>query len=122
MNEAVTEIVYRQKNAWEQNDVEAILTDFAPHCVFITPKSRYEGIDAVRKVVEGFVQTGAKAQITIHRLMVDGNQGAVEWTWQETRPSSDEIIIAEDAIILEVVEGKIIYWREYFNPADMQNE
>jgi len=122
MDDSIERLIYRQKNAWETRDIEAILADFAPNCVFITPKSRYEGVEAVRKVVEGFVGTKAKAQITIHRIMVDGDQAAVEWTWQETRPSSDEIIIVKDAIILEVVEGKIVYWREYFNPADIQNE
>jgi limonene-1,2-epoxide hydrolase len=57
-------------------------------------------------------------QVTITRVLAVANQGAVEWTWRERRRAETEEHSAEDAIIFEVLDGQIVYWREYFDTAN----
>ncbi|MDX1990974.1 MAG: nuclear transport factor 2 family protein [bacterium] len=121
MSDAVAALVQRQMQAWINGDVETILADFAPDCVFITPKSRYQGHAQLRDLVQKSVSTTTNVHIDLTRMIVQGNQCALEWTWQETRLDSGKHARAEDAIIFELRDGQIIYWREYFNPAEMEN-
>jgi limonene-1,2-epoxide hydrolase len=58
--------------------------------------------------------------VTIRRVLVDGNVGAVEWIWNEVDPATNQRRTTEDAIVFELCEGKVIYWREYFDPAQTQ--
>jgi limonene-1,2-epoxide hydrolase len=56
-------------------------------------------------------------RVTVIRVLLDGHQGAVEWTWTETRLVDDLSRTAEDCIIFELRGDKLIYWREYFDTA-----
>ena len=49
------------------------------------------------------------------RIVVEGDQGAVEWTWIETDAKSGQQKAIDDAIIFTVHDNKITYWREYID-------
>ena len=49
------------------------------------------------------------------RVLLDGDQGAVEWTWSETNRADGRSHTAEDGIIFVLRDDKIVYWREYFD-------
>ncbi len=53
--------------------------------------------------------------MTIKRIVLSGDEGAVEWTWSETNKKTGKQSQAEDAIIFELEKGKIKYWREYID-------
>ena len=111
----VRALIKRQARAWETGDVAAILADFAPDGVLISPGGQWRGHAALRAAAEAFFATVTAVQITITRVLLDGDQGAVEWTWRETRRASNQTYTAEDAIIFVVRDGRIVFWREYID-------
>lgn len=108
-------IVQRQARAWEQRDAEGISGDFAPDGVLITPSGRWVGPGAVREAAESFFANATDIKVHISRIVVDGDQGAIEWTWSETDIRTGQQRTTQDAIIFMVQEAKIAYWREYID-------
>jgi uncharacterized protein (TIGR02246 family) len=107
-------LVERQAKAWEQGDISTIVRDFAPNATFIAASYTFEGRDAIEKTVEDFFKEFTDVKITIKRIIIEKNQGAVEWDWSDRSKETNQRSEAEDAIIFEVQDdGKIIYWREY---------
>jgi uncharacterized protein (TIGR02246 family) len=118
--EQVRALIARQARAWEHADVEAIVADFAPDCLFIAPGGRWQGHHALRAAAEASFAASTAVQITITRVLLDGDQGAVEWTWSETGRADGRRHTVEDGIIFQLSAGKISYWREYFDTAQMR--
>jgi uncharacterized protein (TIGR02246 family) len=110
-------LVERQARAWEQADIEPALADFAPDGIFVSPGGRWQGHDQIRAAAEAFFKVSTDVKVEISRVFLDGNLGATEWTWSETRRADGSRHMAEDAIIFELRGDKIIYWREYFDTA-----
>ena len=56
-----------------------------------------------------------RASYSFKRTIVDGdkNCGAVEWDWRDQNRKTGKEGFAEDAIVFELANGKILYWREY---------
>lgn len=114
--EEARSLVERQARAWESADPDAIAADFAQDGVLISPGGRWRGPEEIRAAARGFFAGADSVEIEITRVLVDGEEGAVEWTWNETPGSTGRRRRAEDAIVFEVRGGKISYWREYFDP------
>ena len=89
-----------------------------PMDLFISPGGRWRGPAEIRTAVQAFFESAGEVKVEITRVLVDGDQGAAEWTWTETRLPSGSRHTAEDSIIFEVRDGKIVYWREYFDTAN----
>ena len=111
-------LVERQAKAWEAQDIEAVLTDFASNGVLSSPGGRWQGHDAIREAARLFFAGVSDVQVDVTRVLLDagGTQGAAEGTWSETRADGSRHM-AEDAIIFELPQGKIVTWREYFDTA-----
>jgi uncharacterized protein (TIGR02246 family) len=114
----VASLIERQARAWERADPEAIVADFAQDGLFISPGGRWQGREAIRRAAADFFAQAIDIRVTITRLLVDGELGAVEWTWSEHRLKSGQRHTAEDAIIFQIRDDKIVYWREYFDTAN----
>jgi ketosteroid isomerase-like protein len=56
-------------------------------------------------------------RVTVGRVLADGDQGAAEWTWRERLRDDGSRRTYEDALIFELRDGQLVYWREYFDPA-----
>lgn len=108
-------LVQRQADAWQRADLDAIVADFAAGGLFISPGGRWQGQAAIRAAAQAFFAGASDVQITIHCVLIDGDQGAAEWTWSELRHSDQQRHSADDAIIFTVTNGQITYWREYFD-------
>lgn len=115
----VRRLLERQAQAWIDEDIEQALPDFAPDAIFQSPGGRWEGRDQIRHVANAFFAEATNIRITITRVIFDGQYGAVEWQWEETRRDTQARHMAEDAIVFEIVDGLIVYWREYFDTAQM---
>jgi uncharacterized protein (TIGR02246 family) len=113
-------LVERQARAWERADLDAITADFAPDGLFISPGGRWQGTAAIRGAAQAFFATSREVRIHLTRVLCDGDMGAAEWTWGETRIATGQRHSAEDAIVFVVRDGKIIYWREYFDTAGLE--
>ncbi len=115
----IQNLVKRQAKAWETGDVSRIIQDFAPNATFIAAGYTFEGIDAIKKTAADYFKAFTDVKVTIKRIIIEHNKGAVEWDWSERNKKTGERSQAEDAIIFEVQEdGKIIYWREYIEKKD----
>lgn len=111
---AAIELIERQARAWEQGDLDAISADFAPDGELISPGGRWRGHTAIRAGAAAFFAGVVAVEVTVTRVLYDGDAGAVEWTWCETR-ADGRMVAADDAIIFELRDGKIVRWREYIH-------
>ena len=106
--------------AWERGDLEAIAIGYAPDVVLIAPGGiRREGIDALRENNARYFADYTDIRVNLTRVVLDGDEGALEWTWSETRRSDGQRRSVDDAIVFVLREGKIVYWREYFDTAEL---
>ena len=110
-------LVERQARAWEREDVRAIVADFSDDGVLISPGGRWQGHEALSAVVTAFFAEATNVHVEVTRVLLEGDQGAVEWTWSETRRSDGRRITVEDGIIFQLRAGRIVRWREYFDTA-----
>ncbi|HWE62444.1 MAG TPA: hypothetical protein VHB98_12095, partial [Chloroflexota bacterium] len=52
--------------------------------------------------------------------LLEGDTGALEWVWSEVDRASGRSVTMEDAIVFTLRDGQIVYWREYFDTAPLQ--
>jgi uncharacterized protein (TIGR02246 family) len=111
----VKQIIERQANAWETGNSEKIIADFAENCLFVVPGSSFSSKQQIKEAAESYFAEFTDTKVTIKRIVLSGDEGAVEWTWSETNKKTGKQSQAEDAIIFELEKGKIKYWREYID-------
>lgn len=85
--DGVLEIVYRQAEAWQSGDAEAIASDFAKDAVFVVPGMRFEGRSQIKAAAQDYFQQFTDTKIQIKNTIIEGNRGAVEWDWRD-RPQT----------------------------------
>lgn len=118
MKEQITQMVIRQARAWENQDAQAIADDFANSAVFIAASFEFQGKSRIKQAALDYFKGFHNTVVEIKRIIVDGNEGAVEWTWRDQNRKSGKEGYAEDAIIFKLENDKIVYWREYIEKKD----
>ena len=116
MNSApnIRALIEKQALAWEQGNVSSIVEDFAPNAVFIAGGHTFQGVETIQRSAENYFRQFKETKVKIKRVIIDDNQGAVEWDWSDRHRKTGKQSEAEDAIIFELRDdGKISYWREY---------
>ncbi len=121
VDQRIKQIVERQANAWETADSDKIIADFAEESLFIVPGFTYRGKQQIKESAETYFAKFTDRKITIKRIIMKGNEGAVEWSWSEKNRKTGEESQAEDAIVFELEGGKIQYWREYIDKQSQGN-
>ncbi|MEQ8754291.1 MAG: nuclear transport factor 2 family protein [Coleofasciculus sp. G1-WW12-02] len=111
----ITELIQRQAQAWETADSDKIIADFAEDSVFIVPVSKFIGKSQIKAAADDYFAKVTDIQITIKTIIFQHNKGAVEWIWYQKSKETDERSKTDDAIIFEIEQGKIKYWREYMD-------
>jgi ketosteroid isomerase-like protein len=107
----------RRAGYWAHQDLDAIMADYAPDIVYMTPFGQIENLEQLRVNNERYLQEYTDIRVNLTRLIVDGEQGALEWTWSETRVADGLRRSVDDAIVFVIRDRKIVYWREYFDTA-----
>ena len=73
------------------------------------------GVDSRVRLVR---EPGGHAGMTSALVFTpDGKKLAIEWDWGITRKKDGKRGVSHDAIIVDLVGGKIASWREYYDPA-----
>jgi ketosteroid isomerase-like protein len=125
-HDEVRDFLMRRIRAWEAEDLDAIMADYAPDVVHITPSGRRVGTATMRENNARYLADYTGFEVELTRLILDGTQedtqGALEWTWTETRRSDGRRRSVDDAIVFVLRDGKIAYWREYFDTAALADE
>lgn len=108
-------LIETAKRAWEEKDVAMLVSLFAEEGELIVPGTRSHGKSQIQSLLEDFAATDDQIQIEIHQIVVSGDRAILEWTWRQTNSESGEVYIADDAIAVDVQDGKILRWREYID-------
>lgn len=113
----IEELVRRQARAWETNDFDLAAVDWLPGGELIAPPGRWK-LPELRSEMDGFHAAYRDLKVTVANVFssCDESQVAIEWLWEVTRRSDGERSVTHDAIIVDLVEGRIKSWREYFDP------
>ncbi len=108
--------------AWGKKDIDEIMGFFTDDAVYenvpIDPPN--EGLEAIRKTIEGFIGMAEKIEFVVHHQAVNGNIVLNERTdrflmgekWAEGRVMG----------VFELRDGKIAAWRDYFDMAQFTAE
>jgi ketosteroid isomerase-like protein len=67
--------------------------------------------------MNNFHESYTDLSVTITNVFAspDGSKVAIEWLWDVARKSDGARSLTSDAIIVDLVDGKIASWREYFD-------
>ena len=109
--------MHRQAQAWETNDFDLAAEDWLPDGELVAPPGRWV-LPELRSEMEAFHAAYRDLEVTVVNVFssCDGAHVAIEWLWEVTRRSDGERSLTRDAIIVDLVGGRIKSWREYFDP------
>lgn len=111
-------LVRRQISLWETNsdDVQAT-ADWLADGVLTAPRGVRVPTAEILGVIEGWHRDFMNLHVDLRSLVAsaDGTWLAIEWTWDVTRKSDGARSLTPDAIIVQLRDGKILQWREYFD-------
>lgn len=108
-------LITQAKDAWIARDAAALTQLFTPNGQLIVPGQRWQGQAQIQAEVAKFARQYTDVKITIYRIIIDGERAAVEWHYEDTEIATGKRSESDDAIVIEVENGRISYWREYFD-------
>lgn len=115
--EQVRTLIEQMAEAMMRQDDAAVASFFADDAVMIAPAGRFIGKRAIYEAGRRFNQAYTGIVITVKEVICCGNRGVVEWSFAETRKADGYTHVMEDAIVFHLRDdGKVVYWREYFDP------
>jgi limonene-1,2-epoxide hydrolase len=104
--------------AWPSMDLDKILGFFADDAVYtnipIDPPN--EGVEAIRKTIEGFIGMAQKIEFVVHH-QTENAQGVVMNERTDRFLIGDRWAEAQVMGVFEIEGGKIKAWRDYFDLA-----
>jgi ketosteroid isomerase-like protein len=109
-------LVERQARAWERNDFDLAAGDWLPDGVLIAPAGKWPA-DKLGQAMADLHADFTDLVVEIKNVFAstDGCKIAIEWDWSITRKIDGARSLTQDAIIADLVDGKIKSWREYFD-------
>jgi len=109
-------LVERQARAWERNDFDLAAGDWLPDGVLVAPAGEWP-VAELRQVMADLHADFTDLVVDIKNIFTsaDDSKVAIEWNWSITRKSDGARSLTQDAIIADLVDGKIKSWREYFD-------
>jgi ketosteroid isomerase-like protein len=110
------ELVERHARAFEANDWDAVRELWHPDAELVSPSGTWPA-SAIPAIMIDLEATYRDIEITVTNAFgsSDGRHIALEWTYASTRRSDGERSAVPDAIIVELDDGLIRSWREYFD-------
>jgi ketosteroid isomerase-like protein len=115
---AAHQLVERQARAWEKQDFTLAASDWLPTAVLMSPEGNTPAARLPASIKDYF-KDFSDLHVTIKNVFVspDGKKLAIEWDWAITRKKDGKRGVSHDAIIVDLMGGKIASWREYYDPA-----
>jgi hypothetical protein len=109
-------LVERQAKSWEDNNFALAESDWLSDGVLVSPAGKWFAHELEAEMAK-FHREYTDLVVTIKNVFAtqDGSRLAVEWDWTVTRRADGMRGTTPDAIIAELVDGKIKSWREYFD-------
>ena len=113
--ENIRTLLQKARDAWVARDADALTQLFTPDGEIIVPGQRWQGQAKIRQEVTRFAQQYSDVKIEIRRIIVENNQAALEWYYEDTENATGLRNQAEDAIVVDFKDNRIWRWREYFD-------
>jgi ketosteroid isomerase-like protein len=112
----IRELVDRQVQAWEKHDFGIAAPDWLPSGELISPGGRVLA-EEMQTAMAGYFKQFRDLRVTVKNVFIstDGGKAAIEWDWDVTRRRDGARAVTHDAIIVDLVGGRIASWREYFD-------
>lgn len=116
VSQEIHALVERQAKSWEENNFALAKDDWLPDGVLVSPAGKWFAHE-LKGEMEKFHREYKDLVVTIKNVFAtqEGSRLAVEWDWTVTRRADGMRGTTPDAIIAELVDGKIKSWREYFD-------
>lgn len=111
-------MLQRQMTLWVSNrDEVGALADWAPDGILTAPRGVLVARDELLGVIDGWHQlfTGLRVDLTSWFASSDGRRLALEWEWHVTRRNDGATSTTLDAIVVDLRDGRIVRWAEYFD-------
>ncbi|WP_225225564.1 nuclear transport factor 2 family protein [Komarekiella delphini-convector] len=113
--EDILTLINKAKEAWVAQDADALTQMFTPDGEIIVPGKKWQGQAKIREEITHFAQQYSDVKIDIKRIIVENNQAAVEWYYEDTHKATGRRNKADDVIFVDFKNGLINRWREYFD-------
>jgi ketosteroid isomerase-like protein len=112
----IRELVERQVQAWEKHDFRIAAPDWLPSGELISPGGHVPA-EEMQTMMAGYFTQFRDLRVTVKNVFIstDGAKAAIEWDWDVTRRRDGARAVTHDAIIVDLVGGRIASWREYFD-------
>lgn len=111
----VQALVETARQAWLTANANSFASLFADQGEFIAPGKRWVGRDQISQAVEEYAAAYDEVSINIRRIIQEGNQIVIEWDWQDREKATGKRNQAEDAIVVDLEQGRVRRWREYID-------
>ncbi len=113
-NDKAVKLVYDHAKAWETGDYELLVSILHEDVIFAYPGRRLDKKETIEDLI-AFSSSFMDTNIYINRIIVDGDDLAVEWQFASTSIETGNRTAVSDAIIGKIKDGKIILWKEYLD-------
>ncbi|MBW4683751.1 MAG: nuclear transport factor 2 family protein [Komarekiella atlantica HA4396-MV6] len=114
-SEDIRALINEAKEAWIAQDADALAQMFTPDGEIVVPGKKWQGQAEIREEITHFAQQYSDVKIDIQRIIVENNQAAVEWYYEDTHKATGHRNKADDVIFVDFKDGLISRWREYFD-------
>ena len=100
--------------AFDQGDLNGVLSDYAPDAVFFTKDRTLKGVDAIRPLFEALIAEFGKpgATFEMKQLFVEGDYAYILWTAKTAdnvyELATDTFVVREGKIVAQSFTAKII--------------
>lgn len=110
----IEQLVRLHARAWETGDAALLDAILHEEVVFAYPRQRLNKSETIADLL-AFNASFADTRVYLHRIIIDGNDLAVEWQFATTNRNTSTRSVVSDAIIGKIRDGKIIVWKEYLD-------
>ncbi len=110
----IEQLVRDHAYAWETGDLELLKETIHEDIIFAYPGRRLD-YGALIEDFEYYRDNFSDTKVYINTIIQDGNNVAVEWQFAYTDNATGKRLSVSDGIIGEVMDGKIVLWKEYLD-------
>ncbi len=113
-NKEIEKLVMRHAKAWETGDYGLLDSILHEGLVFAYPGRRLNKTETLKDLID-YNATFKDTKIYVNKIIIDGDDLAVEWQFASTNKITGNRTVVSDAIIGKIQNGKIIIWKEYLD-------
>jgi ketosteroid isomerase-like protein len=107
------DIINHHLRAFDQGDLNGVLSDYAPDAVLFTKDGTFKGIDKIRPLFEALIAEFGKpgATFNMKQQLVDGDYAYIFWTAETAdnvyEVATDTFVIRQGQIVAQSFTAKI---------------